>query len=215
MTHPEYIREKAIQLRIEKQLTIDEIAECLALGRTTIYYWVKDIEIPRKPNVRVPTEARIKGTQAMQDKYRLKREEAYRAGVAEFDRLCENVTFRDFVCMYIGEGHKRDRNNVSICNSNPKVVALGNTWMLRLSRNPVTYAIQFHADQSLEELRTFWAATLGIDSSIIKFQRKSNSGQLKGRNWRSQHGVLTARTLDTYLRARLQAWMELVQGEWE
>jgi predicted transcriptional regulator len=30
-------------MRIERQLTIDELAERLALSRSTIYYWVRDL----------------------------------------------------------------------------------------------------------------------------------------------------------------------------
>jgi len=50
MAYPAYIREKARELRTKKKLTIDEIAERLAIPRTTIYGWVRDLEIPRKPN---------------------------------------------------------------------------------------------------------------------------------------------------------------------
>jgi hypothetical protein len=45
-------------------------------------------------------------------------------------------------------------------------------------------------------------------------QRKSNSGQLRGRTWRSEHGVLTVCVNDTALRARLQGWIELVRDDW-
>ena len=41
-TYPPYLREKARQLRRERKLTIDQLAECLALPRTTVYYWVRD-----------------------------------------------------------------------------------------------------------------------------------------------------------------------------
>lgn len=54
MAYPSYIREKARQLRIEKKLTIDELAERLALSRSTIYYWVRDIPIPRRPPTTPP-----------------------------------------------------------------------------------------------------------------------------------------------------------------
>jgi DNA-binding XRE family transcriptional regulator len=37
MAYPAYIREKARQLRQEKKMTIDELAECLVISRTTIY----------------------------------------------------------------------------------------------------------------------------------------------------------------------------------
>jgi hypothetical protein len=44
-TYPPYLREKARTLRRERKLTLDELAECLALPRTTIYYWVRDLPI--------------------------------------------------------------------------------------------------------------------------------------------------------------------------
>jgi hypothetical protein len=44
--------------------------------------------------------------------------------------------------------------------------------------------------------------------------RKSNSNQLAGRTWRSEHGVLTVTTHDTYFRARLQAWVDLLRRRW-
>jgi len=47
-TYPPYLREKARQLRRDRKLTIDQLAECLALPRTTIYYWVRDLRIPQK-----------------------------------------------------------------------------------------------------------------------------------------------------------------------
>lgn len=48
MAYPAYVREKARELRITKKLTIDELAERLSLSRTSIYYWVRDIPIPRR-----------------------------------------------------------------------------------------------------------------------------------------------------------------------
>jgi DNA-binding XRE family transcriptional regulator len=37
MAHPSYLREKACSLRAECRLTIDELAERLALPRSTIF----------------------------------------------------------------------------------------------------------------------------------------------------------------------------------
>ncbi|HEY1456985.1 MAG TPA: hypothetical protein VGF15_00575 [Solirubrobacteraceae bacterium] len=123
MAHPAYIREKARSMRIERRFTIDELAERLALSRTTIYYWVRDLPIPGSGSGNGwPEAARRKGTRAMQRKYRLVREKAYRQGAREYDELVRTATFRDFVCLYIAEGYKRNRNVVAICNSDPVVM---------------------------------------------------------------------------------------------
>lgn len=214
MAYPAYIKEKARQLRTEKKLTIDELAERLAISRTTIYYWVRDLEIPRKPNAGWPASAREKGARAMQHKYRVLREVAYSQGHDEFSVLSAQPTFRDFICMYIGEGYKRDRNVVSICNSDPAVIRLGSYWIRKLTDHPIELAFQHHADQDPSELRAFWGELLEVEPSTIKFQRKTNSGRLKGRTWRSKYGVLQVRTSDTYLRARIDAWMDAVRGGW-
>jgi excisionase family DNA binding protein len=215
MAHATYLREKARSLRIERQLTIDELAERLALSRSTIYYWVRDLPIPGSgPGGVWPEAARRKGNLAMQRKYRLLREAAYEEGMREYEALAVDPTFRDFVCLYIAEGYKRDRNIVSICNSDPAVVRLATRWMRRLADKPPVFWIQYHADQDLDELREFWAGELVVEPASIRTQRKSNSNQLAGRIWRSRHGVLTARICDTGFRSSVQAWMDQLRSEW-
>jgi hypothetical protein len=213
-TYPPYLREKARQLRRDRKLTIDQLAECLALPRTTIYYWVRDLPIPRKTIADWPESARRAGNRAMKDKYRKLREAAYEEGLATFDVLCRQRTFRDFVNLYIAEGHRRNRNTVSLANSDPAVIALAARWMERLSRRKLDCRLHYHADQDIDELKVFWGRLLGIDPGSIGVSAKSNSGQLTGRRWRSRHGVCTVRTNDTYFRARLEAWMDGLKGEW-
>jgi hypothetical protein len=209
MTYPAYLREKARTLRVERRLSIVEIAERLALPKTTIYYWVADL-----PLARPRRENQHPGTLAMQRKYRGLREAAYEEGRRTFASLAEDPTFRDFVCMYVGEGYKRNRNVVAIGNSDARVLVLATRWLSALSRKPLKFSIQYHADQDLSELQEFWGSTLGIDPDCIAMQRKTNSGRLGGRSWRSRYGVLSVRACDTQLRARLQAWMDCLQEQW-
>jgi hypothetical protein len=124
MAHASYLRDKARSLRIERKLTIDELAERLALSRSTVYYWVRDLPILGSgAGGAFGAATRRKGTHAMQRKYRLLREAAYREGVETFEELALDPTFRDFVALYLAEGYKRDRNRVSIANSDDRVRA--------------------------------------------------------------------------------------------
>ena len=142
------------------------------------------------------------------------REAAYEEGRQTFDALCAEPSFRDFVNLYIAEGYRRNRNCVSLANSDAAVIAVAATWMRRLSRNKLDCRLQYHADQDLDELRAYWGRALNVEPELIGVSAKSNSGQLGGRTWRSRYGVCTVRTNDTYLRARLQAWMDCLKGEW-
>ena len=211
VAHPDYIRHKAVEMRHETRLTIDEIAERLALPRTTVFYWVKDIPIPE---TRRQSAARQRASDANCDQARRKREAAYEDGVRMYFELIKQPTFRDFICMYIGEGTRKGRHNVALCNSDPAVVKLAQIWIRRLTARKVTYSIQYHADQSPRELRRFWSEYLSIDPGEIVFQRKSNSSQLASRNWRCENGVLTVRSSDTYFKCRLMAWIDLLKAEW-
>lgn len=189
----------------------DELVDRLALPKTTIYYWVRDIPLP--PG-RLRTPGQRKGNRSMRRKYQLLREEAYAQGEREFDELAENPCFRDFVCLYIAEGYKRQRNTVALGNSDAAVIQVANLWITRFARNPVWYTFQYHADQDFQELQRYWAAVVNTTPDAIRFQRKSNSGQLNGRSWRSRHGVLTVGANDTLFRARLGGWMDCLRRQW-
>jgi hypothetical protein len=150
----------------------------------------------------------------MQAKYKRLRDEAYELGRSEFHRLDRRTTFRDFVSLYIAEGFKRNRNCVSIGNSDPAVMKLAVHWIREFSTRPLDCGIQFHADQDLTEITAFWGRELGVAPTRIRLQRKSNSNQLRGRKWRSEHGVITVRVNDTIFRARLQGWIDSIKEQW-
>ena len=198
MAHPDYLKAKARKLRTEQGLTLDELVERLALPKTTIYYWVRDIPLPactrQNPGQRL-------GSDAMQRKYRLLREAAYAQGEREFDQLA-------------AEGYKRRRTTVSLGNSDPTVVVLAHHWISRFARNKLFYGLQYHADQDTGHLRQFWSRELHVLPERIYLQRKSNSGKLNGRTWRSRHGVMTVGSNDTLFRARLGAWMDCLRRQW-
>jgi hypothetical protein len=214
VAYPEYLRDKARKLRQERKLTIDELAVRLAVSRTTVYYWAGDIPIPRQSRGKWPESARRKGSLAMQAKYRGLRVGAYEQGRREFDGLSACPTFRDFLNLYMAEGYKRSRNVVSLANSDPAIIRIADQWIRRFARNPVTYSIQYHADQDPEYLRRFWAFGLGADTRAFRYQRKSNSNQLTGRTWRSKWGVITVCANDTLFRMRLEGWIHCLKELW-
>jgi transcriptional regulator with XRE-family HTH domain len=209
VAYPAYLRARARELRTKNRLSLNEIAERLALPKTTVYYWILDLPLGRPRR-----ESPHPGNRDMQAKYRRLREAAYERGWAEYNELILVPTFRDFVVLYIAEGYKRCRNAVSIANSDARVMALAASWLRRLSMRRMNYAVQYHVDQNLDEIRTFWGEILDADPSFIRLQRKSNSNQLKFRTWRCKYGVLTIRVNDTLLRARLQAWIDRIREEW-
>jgi len=124
--------------------------------------------------------------------------------------------FRDFVSLYIAEGSKTRRNEVAIGNSDASVMKMSTYW-LRKYMNPervIEYRLQIHADHADEEVKAYWAGILNTSPTKVKVIRKSNSGQLGHRNFRSAYGVLSVRVFDTYFRARLGGWMDYLKKLW-
>jgi hypothetical protein len=201
MAHPAYLCEKARELRTEK-LSLLEISARLALPKTTIFYWIRDLPNPELKYADTPARARSRAKAARSNVARFKalRDAAYRRGWDEYAELSTEPTFRDFVTLFLAEGYKRTRNKVSVANSDPAVLSVCQRWIRRLSGRKLTYSIQYHADQ--------------IHPSLIRLQRKSNSNGLAARTWRSRYGVLTVTCSDTYLRSRMQAWMDCLREQW-
>lgn len=201
-------------------MTLEEIAERLAIPKTTVWYWIKDIEveIARRSSSGADsaarTAARRRAGEANSKRAGVKRQAAYEEGRSEYPQLILEPTFRDFICLYIGEGTKRMRSTVALANSDKQVIQVADLWMQRLSNRPVAYVVQHHQDQEADVLRDFWSRAVRVDPSEIRLFPKTNSGQLRARTWRSEHGVMTVRTHDTFLRCKVQAWMDEVQREW-
>jgi hypothetical protein len=104
MTYPAYLREKARKLRTEQKLSLLEIADRLALPKTTVFYWIRDLprqEITYRDSPR-RARARAKAARSNVAKYKARRDAAYRQGWDEYALLAAQPTFVDFICMYIG-----------------------------------------------------------------------------------------------------------------
>ncbi len=209
-----HLRAKARELR-QKGYTLTDIIDMLKMPRSTIYGWIQDIEVEiQKTEHR--TEAQKAGTKAMQEKFAALRDQAYQQGMAEAPELLKDYSFRDFVVLYLAEGSKKHRNQVAIANSDVTVMKLAYAWLVRYGKDAskLDYYVQMHIDHDEDEVKQYWAYALNIDPTKIKTMRKSNSGQLKGRKFNSQYGVLSIQLGDTYLRARLEAWMDYLRKQW-
>jgi len=120
------------------------------------------------------------------------------------------------VSLYIAEGSKTRRNEVEIGNSDALVMKMSTYW-LRKYMNPersIEYRVQIHADHNEDDIKAYWGEVVNIKPEIIKVIRKSNSGQMGHRNFRSEYGVLSVRVSDTSFRSRLGGWMDYLKKLW-
>lgn len=206
-----HLQQKARELR-RRGGSLTQICGQLALGKSTVHGWIRDIPIPPTP---FQSEQRRRAGQANRRKHARQREEWYAEAYQQAPETLRDARLRDFVVLYAAEGYKRNRNQVCICNSNPAIMRLAHRCIRHLSKNQhLEYQLQCHVDNDERTVRQYWADVLEVPAGRIKVIRKSNAGGLKGRQWRSEHGVLTVRVGNTELRCRIQAWMDYLQQDW-
>ncbi len=201
-------------LRVERQLTVDELAKRLALPRSTIYYWVRDLPLRGKGYRAARLPARGEDDRALLGAVGAAAASAYEEGLRSYDDLSVHATFRDFVCVYITEGYKRDRSRVALANADPAVMRLAHRWIWRLTDKSPWLSVHCRPDQSVGELRRFWSETVGEEERAIRLH-SAGEDDLQHR-WGALpvHGVLAVAVDDSALRARLQAWMRRVREGW-
>lgn len=207
------LRKRARDLRYAPT-SIPMIAKVLGVSKGSVSNWVRDIPIDLS---RVCTDdkktALMKASKRKQEIGEEKRKIHYDAG-KKFYKEKATPNLKQFIMFYICEGYKRNRNMVSMCNSDPELLKFAWVVLKKFVKKEYHVRVQYHADQNLDEIKMFWAKTLNIDEENIKAIRKSNSGNLEGRAWRCEHGVCSIEIYDTYLRSKIQAWIDCLKEEW-
>ncbi len=205
-------------LRVEQQLTVDQLAARLALSRSTIYYWVRDLPLraAREPARAGDDELGAgRGGPGETEDLRPGQASAYEQGLRSFDELAAEPTFRDFLCIYALAGHKRDRMLVSLTDGDPAVMRLVNRWLWRLTDRSPALSVRCAPNQSVGESRSFWAEVIGAQPEVIDVRRARGGGAARGPSAAALHGMLTISVEDRLLRARLQAWMCRMRESWQ
>ena len=210
MAYPPYIRARARELRVKNHLSLDELAEHLALPKTTIYYWIKDLPLGRDRR-----ESPHNGTRAMQAKYRRLREAAYEQGQAEYDELAPACRRSATSWCFTS---RRGTSEIETGSASGTPTRGWSRW------RPVGYVVSRRSRSATPSSTTRIRTSRSFGRSgahgskstdrIFDYSGSPTAGSFEGRTWRSEHGVLTVCVNDTALRARLQAWIDLVRDDW-
>jgi hypothetical protein len=156
-------RERARALRAEAR-TLAEIAAELAVARSTVSLWVRDVAFtPRPRNRGAPSqrvhpqrEARLREIQALRDE-----------GVARIGELSRKEHLVAGAALYAGEGTKRD-GAVRFSNSDPRMIAFFLAWLRRffvVDESRLRLRLYLHEGLDLEAANHFWSELTGIPAS--------------------------------------------------
>lgn len=149
------------------------------------------------------------------EKCRKIRQEHYNEGLKLFSEFEKTIPFfRDFIILYLGEGFRKDKNIVGIANSSPQIIAVSDFVLSKLTNKRKRYTLSYYEDMDLEMVIDFWSNLLEIKKEDIHLMKKSNAGLLMGRNHRLEFGIFSISIASTELKAKIVAWMDIVNMEW-
>jgi len=213
MNKNKHLKEKAIELR-QAGLPLPEICKKLKQKKTTAYEWIKHIPYARSFNTGAHLKARKAAVKANKNKFQALRDAAYTEGVRIYEERKDDPLFRDFITIYLTEGFRKGQNQVAVANCNPNIIHVAQKILNMYADRKVEYVVHYYDDHNLQELKDYWIKELTLGPVNLKFQVKAGAGKLKGRSSVLPYGTMHIRTNDTYLRSKIQAWMDLLQAEW-
>lgn len=163
---------KARELR-RKGESVKDISKIVGVSKSTASTWVRDIVLSveqlEKLNQKMLKGSELGRTRGafIQKERRMKLEQDYEvASIQEINSLTDNELLFSGLCLYWGEGSKKQRE-LSWCNSDPQLVNFMIMWLKRCydidkDRLAVNVAInEIHRDRDIL-VKDYWSKTIGI-----------------------------------------------------
>jgi hypothetical protein len=160
-------REQARRLR-QAGLPLAEIAARLAVAKSSVSLWVRDVEFTSRP---VPPRGRRRAPNALQRRRQAEIERLVEEGRARIGRLSEREFLVAGVALYAGEGAKRD-GAVKFANSDARMITFYCAWLRRffeIDETRLRVRLYLHEGLDLDAAVAFWSELTGIPMS--QFQK--------------------------------------------
>ncbi len=209
-------KEKAIEFRKQGK-PYNEISRLLGIPKSTLSEWFSrepwsqevwkknDNTVPEKytPHLKVMHAAR---SAQLGKIYTEVREQA----TATFQAYKSDPLFAAGLMLYLGEGAKYDRNQVSIANSDPVVLKVFLNFLKKystLSEHKIKFWLLSYPDLDQEICLDYWLGHLKLERSAL---HKTQVIQGKSMARRLLYGVGNIRICDTSLRVKIDLWIKLL-----
>ena len=196
------LRLEARKLR-RKGVSVKTIAKMLGVSKSTASLWVRDLVLTveqlenlRQSSIRGAERGRLMGA-LMQKERRLKLVvESNKTGTKYLSSLTEREFLIAGLALYWGEGHKKSRNRVGFCNSDPRMIKFLMRWLikcLRVRSADLRCRVGINVIHTKREqaVREYWSKITGIplgQFSSTSFKKVDNKKIYE--NFNEHYGTL-------------------------
>ncbi len=166
------LRENAIKLRKERNLSYSEIRRRLNVPKSTLSYWLRDFPLTEERILELRRRGWKKGEvgrerfrATMKRKKKLKEQEIYNKYQEKFKNFPKEAFFMAGLALYLGEGSKRDYSRVVLTNTNPKIIRFFIQWLeefFGVQKDELKVFLHLYENMDLMREKNFWKGELGL-----------------------------------------------------
>lgn len=167
-------KQKAIELR-KLGKSYGEINKELGISKSTLSDWLKDFTLSKdqldklRGNISGIRQRAIELTSLTKLRKRQKRfEEVYKNEKKKLLPLTEKELYLSGLFLYWGEGRKGWNRQISVCNTDPRVMKFYLYWLtksLRIPRVKIKVNIHLYSDMDIPNSLSYWSRELNIPLS--------------------------------------------------
>lgn len=207
---------QAIALR-KKKKSYREIAKSIHVSKSTVSYWLHDIDWSRDIQEQLTERTRLLSQKRLIHLNELKRVkwqkvylQAENEATREFEKFKQNPLFVAGICLYWGEGDRNFVNGkVRLSNVNERLLSIFRVFLeeiCKVNKEKINAYILLYPDLDKETCLNYWSKSIGIEKenffkiSVIEGRHKKN---------RLAHGVCSINVSNKYLKKKILIWIDL------
>lgn len=185
------LREQAITLRLNEELSYAEIGNRLKVPKSTLSYWLREFPFTEE-KIKELQRKGWKKSEASRERFRItmrrkkeqKNHEIYKKYQERFIDLPTIAFFVAGLTLYLCEGNKKDYTKLDLANTDPKIIKFFIQWMakfLDVPKEKIKVTLHLYENMDIEREKGFWRNELGIQEtqfykpSIRKLKKSSFS----------------------------------------
>jgi hypothetical protein len=154
-------RERARELRL-KGRTLDDIARELAVSKSSVSVWVRDLGVEVRRRTPGPPRSN-----RLRERKLAEIDEMNALGLERIGELSEQAFLAAGAALYAGEGGKTD-GKVNFPNSDPQMLMFFMAWLrtfFDIDESRLRVRLYLHEGLDLEAAEAFWSTVLGVPRS--------------------------------------------------
>ncbi|MEK7077160.1 MAG: hypothetical protein AAB967_02925 [Patescibacteria group bacterium] len=170
------LKEKAIRLRLEKQLGYSSIRKLVPVSKSTLSNWLRNFPLTEERIRELKKagwpkfEARVEKYRAtMKKKREMEDQKEYKTYTKRFSKKMSQESF--FVAglmLYLAEGSKTSNYTVSVANTDARVIKFFTKWLqvfFEVPKEKLKASLHLYENMAIEKEKDFWKNELGFDRS--------------------------------------------------